>query len=34
MVLRLLFVENSDFVGKPYTDKLILEAMERLLRIS
>ena len=30
--LKALFVENSDFVGKPYTDKLVLEALERLLR--
>lgn len=31
--LRALFVENSDFVGKPYTDRLVLEAMEKLLRV-
>lgn len=31
--LKALFVENSDFVGKPYTDKLLLEAMEKLLRV-
>jgi CheY-like chemotaxis protein len=30
--LKALFVDNSDFVGKPYTDKLILEALEKLLR--
>jgi DNA-binding NtrC family response regulator len=31
--LKALFVERSEFVGKPYTDKLVLEAMERLLRL-
>ena len=30
--LKALFVENSEFVGKPYTDKLVLDAMEKLLR--
>ncbi len=30
--LRALFVENSDFVGKPYTDKLLLDALEKLLQ--
>ena len=30
--LKATFVENSDFVGKPYTDQLLLGAMERLLR--
>ena len=31
--LKALFVENSEFVGKPYTDTLVLEALERLLRV-
>jgi CheY-like chemotaxis protein len=30
--LRALFVENSDFVAKPYTDTLVLAALEGLLR--
>jgi CheY-like chemotaxis protein len=29
--LKALFVENSEFVGKPYTDKLLLEALGKLL---
>ncbi len=28
--LKALFVAGSDFVGKPYTDKLVLEAIERM----
>ncbi len=30
--LRALFVENSEFIGKPYTDKLLLDALSKLLR--
>ena len=32
--LKSLFVENSEFVGKPYTDTLVLEALAKLLRAS
>lgn len=32
--LRALLVEKSEFVGKPYTDKLVFEALEKLLRSS
>jgi CheY-like chemotaxis protein len=29
--LKALLVENSEFIGKPYTDKVLLEALEKLL---
>jgi len=32
--LKALFVEKSEFVGKPYTDSLVLEAMNKLLQSS
>jgi CheY-like chemotaxis protein len=32
--LKALFVENGDFVAKPYTDRLLLDALEKLLKAS